>query len=213
MAYLYRHIRLDKNEVFYIGVGGLDKFDNYKRAYSKQGRNKIWKGIVSRTDFEVEIILDDLKRETVLIKEIEFVNLYGRLDLNTGTLCNLTEGGIGGRSRVVPEHVKEYLRNKYTGIPRPEHVKIAMNRQGYSHTQEAKDKISLATKGSNNAFFGKKHTTEILELLSKIVINIETGIFYMSAKEASEVTHYKYNHFKAMLNGNAKNKTSFIYAI
>lgn len=30
MAYVYRHIRLDKNEVFYIGIGTDTK--NYKRA-------------------------------------------------------------------------------------------------------------------------------------------------------------------------------------
>ena len=32
MAYLYRHIRLDKNEPFYIGIGS-NELNNYKRAY------------------------------------------------------------------------------------------------------------------------------------------------------------------------------------
>lgn len=34
MAYVYRHIRLDKNEVFYIGIGSDDK-GHYYRANSK----------------------------------------------------------------------------------------------------------------------------------------------------------------------------------
>ena len=45
MAYLYRHIRLDKNEPFYIGIGGDDK-GYYERAYHKiSHRNKHWKNI------------------------------------------------------------------------------------------------------------------------------------------------------------------------
>lgn len=37
MAYLYRHIRLDKNEPFYIGIGS-----NKARCYTKKTRNKHW---------------------------------------------------------------------------------------------------------------------------------------------------------------------------
>ena len=41
MAVLYRHIRIDKNEPFYIGIG-----DKENRAYSHKGRNKVlYKGV------------------------------------------------------------------------------------------------------------------------------------------------------------------------
>lgn len=36
MAYVYKHIRKDLNEVFYIGIGSQDK---YKRAFSLLKRN------------------------------------------------------------------------------------------------------------------------------------------------------------------------------
>ena len=39
MAYVYMHIREDKNEPFYIGIGNDD--NGYKRAYSKRNRNTI----------------------------------------------------------------------------------------------------------------------------------------------------------------------------
>jgi hypothetical protein len=91
MAVLYRHIRLDKNEPFYIGIG-KDK----KRAYIKNGRNPIWKKIIKKTDYEVEILFDDLTWEEACKKEKEFIKLYGRKDLNTGSLINLTDGGEGG---------------------------------------------------------------------------------------------------------------------
>jgi hypothetical protein len=42
---VYRHIRLDKNEPFYIGIGS-DR--NYKRASSIKDRNKYWGNIVNK---------------------------------------------------------------------------------------------------------------------------------------------------------------------
>ena len=83
--YLYRHIRLDKNEPFYIGVGTkvnkksfLKVTSEYVRAYSKTRRNKIWIDIVSKTDYEVEILLESDNYEFIKQKEIEFIALYGR---------------------------------------------------------------------------------------------------------------------------------------
>jgi hypothetical protein len=93
MAYLYRHIRLDKNEPFYIGIS--NKNDGYKRAYSKKDRNSIWHRIVSKTDYEVEIMLDGLSENEIKLKEQEFIIIYGRIDLQNGTLSNLTDGGDG----------------------------------------------------------------------------------------------------------------------
>ena len=57
MAYVYRHIRLDKNEPFYIGIGS--DMTN-KRANEKARRSKFWKKIVAKTDYEIEILFDDI---------------------------------------------------------------------------------------------------------------------------------------------------------
>jgi len=97
MAYLYRHIRLDKNEPFYIGIGeDSSKFINkYRRAYIKSDRNIVWKRITNKTSYKVEILLDDLTWEEACQKEIEFIKLYGRINIKTGILANLTDGGEG----------------------------------------------------------------------------------------------------------------------
>ena len=92
MAYLYRHIRLDKSEPFYIGIGSDS---DYKRANAKRGRNKYWKNIVNLSSYEVEILLDGLTWGDACIKEIEFIALYGRADLGKGPLVNMTDGGEG----------------------------------------------------------------------------------------------------------------------
>jgi hypothetical protein len=93
MAYIYRHIRLDKNEPFYIGIGHDNNF-LYKRAYTKNSRNKYWKNI-AKLGYSVDILLDGITWEEACIKEIEFIELYGRKDLGLGSLINLTNGGEG----------------------------------------------------------------------------------------------------------------------
>ena len=84
---VYRHIRLDKNEVFYIGIG------NEKRPYTKKSRNKYWHNIVNKTEYRVDILFDDLSWEEACEKETEFIKLYGRKDLGKGTLVNMSDGG------------------------------------------------------------------------------------------------------------------------
>lgn len=46
---------------------------------------------------------------------------------------------------------------------------------------------------------------------SKVVLNLQNGVFYKSAKEASLVSNIKYSSLRGMLNGNDKNQTSFVY--
>lgn len=114
-CYVYRHIRLDKNEPFYVGIGS-DKY--YYRAYQDKPktRNKYWNRIAAKTDYEVEIIMDGLSWEEALKKEIEFISLYGRVNVNTGILCNLTDGGEGNKGYVP---TKETLEKQKKAIRPP----------------------------------------------------------------------------------------------
>lgn len=97
MAYVYRHIRLDNNQPFYIGIGD----DNtYERAYSKHNRNNYWNNIVSKYGYRVDILIDDIEYDFAIDKEIEFISMYGRVDIKTGILCNLTDGGEGHKGIV-----------------------------------------------------------------------------------------------------------------
>lgn len=120
--YLYRHIRLDKNEPFYIGIGSkppvIDKHGNFKseysRAFSFSKRTKYWKNIVAKTEFEVEIMLESESHEFIKEKEIEFIALYGRKDLGKGILCNLTDGGDGSVGFKHTEETLNYLKENNT---------------------------------------------------------------------------------------------------
>lgn len=78
MAYVYRHIRLDTNEVFYVGIGIREK---HRRARTIVRRNKFWKNIVSKTEWASEILFDNVSVEYAVEKEMELIAMYGRNDL------------------------------------------------------------------------------------------------------------------------------------
>ena len=114
MAYVYRHIRLDNNEPFYIGIGSDS---SYKRANERARRSTFWKKIVSKCGYKVQIIIDEVSYDFAKEKEKEFILLYGRKDLNTGSLCNLTDGGDGTANLVFTSEHKVRLsisaKNRY----------------------------------------------------------------------------------------------------
>lgn len=153
--YLYRHIRLDNNQVFYIGIGTKNRFK------SVNSRNKYWNNIVKKTNWISEIILDELPREIAEKKEIEFISIYGRKDLNLGTLCNLTDGGTGGLGLKHTEETKIKMKgripinknkSKYDLV---EDDIIELIKQGYSESN-IKSKINC----SNGAIYRIKRKLE-----------------------------------------------------
>ena len=168
MTYVYRHIRLDKNEPFYIGIGVQDKF---RRAYLKQSRNQLWKNIVAKTDYEVEILFDNLTWEEAGTKEIEFISLYGRKD-NGGILANLTDGGGGiigyKHTEESKRKIKEESKNRIRQ-PRSEETKQKLrvanlgkvgNNKGKSPSKETREKIANTLRGRVGPNKGKPMSEE-----------------------------------------------------
>lgn len=138
--YLYRHIRLDKNEPFYIGIGkkilSNESTLQYKRAKASDRRNSIWNKIVSKNSYRVEILLESDDREFIIEKEKEFISLYGRIDLETGILSNMTSGGDGMSEHKPSVETLLKMSNSMIG-----------KNTGKSKSLETKLKLSLATKG------------------------------------------------------------------
>lgn len=162
MAYLYRHIRLDTNMPFYIGIG-IDA--NYYRANSKKSRNSYWKNIVSKSDYEVEILFEHDDYEFIKEKEVEFISLYGRSDLGLGTLCNLTNGGDGCTGLIHSDEarLKMGAPNKGKIISEEHRRKISEFHTGKIVSEETRRKMSKALSGENSPNYGKKDSYEAIQ--------------------------------------------------
>lgn len=112
--------------------------------------------------------------------------------------------------------------------------KISEKAKGRKHTIETKLKLSLAHTGKKlnpehkeklrikligRKGHSKKASQETKEKcrlnstkhLSKIVLDFETGVFYESAKEVSDLYNLKQSTLRCKLNGSNPNNTQFIY--
>lgn len=239
MAYVYRHIRLDKNEVFYIGIGSDS---DYYRANKFTERNEIWDRIKSKSDILVEIVYDNIDWKTACELEKELIKKYGRINNKTGILSNMTDGGEGTLNKVISEGTRyslgkgnrgkkrtEESKKKQSestkGVKKPEihGEKIRQYRLGKKMSDESKMKISKNSKGRRSWNKGLKFSEESRNRMSeskkgkktsgenpkaKMVINILTGIYYDTLKDAANSIGMGYSNFKIKIK---QNKINFKY--
>jgi hypothetical protein len=182
--YVYRHIRLDKNEPFYIGIGSGD---SYKRAHSKRGRSRFWTAI-SKKGYVVQILAENLIREEASIKEKEFIELYGRLDLKTGSLCNFTTGGDNNYS--LSCLTKEKMRKAHTGLKQSTGCveKRVEKLKGKKRTPEFCERIRLIKLGSKLPSLRRKRP-EISIAKQQKVMNTDTHEIYESVNDMAKALH------------------------
>lgn len=200
MAYIYRHIRKDNGNTFYVGISNSTK-KGYHRARNKSSRNSIWKKIVSKTDYIVEIILEGISTKDAEDLEALIINLYGRIDLKTGTLANLTDGGAGAinPSKAVADkkrsklgiHSRKPCISFETGI---EYESLSYACKVLSLVY-ANEKQTVAKKSKYAKFYYKddyferplnkyKNPESRYNLCGKIVVSFETFVEYPSMREA-----------------------------
>jgi group I intron endonuclease len=219
---VYRHRKIDDGEVFYVGIG------TKKRPYTKDKRSSFWNNIVNKHGYKVEILAENISFEDAKDIERLLIKEYGRLDLGTGTLCNLTDGGEG-TANVTPE-VKKRMSEKRKGI---RNIPI-----GHKRSEEFKLKVSLSKKGCVSNFKGKKHTEETKAIIkekrakqifsaetlikksnsmkgdknpaSKKILNTQNNIIFNTMKDAAKSVGISYTTLSAMLNGHSSNKTNLI---
>jgi len=208
MAYVYRHRRLDTNEIFYIGISNSKK-EGTHRASNKSSRNTIWKRIVNKTNYEIEIIADNIDIENAKELEVFLISLYGRIDQKTGTLTNLTEGGDGTtkpsqetidkrRPSLQKTHAKKCV--SFKSGTEYESLKEACRILGINYGWQ---KQAVLDQSPTALFYYKdnpfelrttryKESTIRKPTTAKITISFETGKIYPSLKEACKQENLNY---------------------
>lgn len=88
---------------------------------------------------------------------------------------------------------------------RVENLEWATSRENINHSW--KNGLSRMTEKMrlSASKVGKKYNT-------KVIIDLNTGVFYDSVRELSDLLGVNYSTLRSQLNGNNPNKTSFIYA-
>jgi len=131
-------------------------------------------------------ILEICKEDERLFKESFYGNLYNSLSSNGG--LNL----IIPKSNQKPAQYSEELKEKFRNIAKVRtYSKETLNKMSVS-------KINYFKNNDNH--------------LNKIIIDINTGIFYKSVKEASYYNNFTRTNLSEYLNGKRKGKINLKYA-
>ena len=140
MFYTYAYIREDGTP-YYIGKG------SGRRIHSTNHRAPV-------PPKERRLILkDSLTEEEAFRHEKYMIGLYGRKDLGTGILINMSEGGEGDAGYKHSEERKTKISNSLKGRPKSEEWKAMMREKmkgknvGKVRTEENKKAISNSLKG------------------------------------------------------------------
>lgn len=220
-SYVYIHITLDTNKIFYVGIG---RKKDYKRAYDVSSRSNHWKNVVKKHGHKIKILFYNKTWEEACEIEKLLILFYGRKDLGLGYLVNLTDGGDGSLGGIKTGDLKK---------------KYGSQNLGKKHTIEHINKNREANLGEKNGFYGKKHSEETKIYLSKInkgkiipektkailrsqktsdkhpsskiVLCLENGVFFDSGKDAAIAFNMVHSTLKSKLNGREKNNTKLIY--
>ena len=191
--YVYEWIRLDTNEPFYVGKGKGDRWRKLKR----EGNNH-FNNIVNKVSVAVNILHDNLEEEIALGLEVYYIWLYR--DIIGYMLVNINDGGDG--CALCGKNNPMYGKNSWDYMDEDakiERIKKLKERKGEknpwygrSHTLEAREKMSKTRKGKTN---GKNNPK------AKSVICLTTTKIFSTEKEGSEYYNCVRQHISKCCKG------------
>ena len=140
-----------KNEPFYVGKGHYRKryyrcLIHIKEAVgivrhtgkNNHKYNRINKIFDQGYEPLIKIVFETSDEVEAFNKEKELIKLYGRRDLNTGSLTNLTDGGEGPSGHIATPEQRQKMCERLKGSGNPMY--------GHKHTAEAIYAMSVARK-------------------------------------------------------------------
>lgn len=140
--YVYSHHKANTDKVFYIGKGR-------KERDKKKCRSKHWNNIVNKHGLTIKRIHENLLELEAMSLEIKLIKEIGRLDLGTGPLINLTDGGEGlsGFVRTPENRLKLSLANLGKKNSPESNIKRSIAHKGKSHNSTWNANVSAAVSG------------------------------------------------------------------
>jgi hypothetical protein len=148
--YVYEYLRAD-NTPYYIGKGRKD------RAFKKQGHT-----VPLPPKDRIRFIAENLKEQEAKDLEIELIAKYGRKDLGTGILRNMTNGGEGSSGRIATKKMIKKLKEARAKQITTEETRERMRKShtGRVHSEETRQKMAKSA-------LGKKKSLETIQRIKE----------------------------------------------
>jgi group I intron endonuclease len=201
------------NGKVYIGqsVNAKKRILNYKRLDCK----------------EQPKIYNSLKKYGIQNHTFEIIHICNIEELNNleryyQELYDVIKNGLNCRLTITSD--------KSGRISEETKLKMSIAQKGRIVSAESKLKMSINRKGTRlgieNTFFNKNHSdSSKLKMsnlrkgkrlgldnpTSKIILDLNTGVFYYSVNDLKKVTNYSKGYLSEILRGSKPNKTQFIY--
>ncbi len=177
--YVYTYSDPDTNQPFYVGKGteyrSVIHLQEAQRAINKPGRksrkiNKIIKILKQNKLPLIDKVVTDITNDEACKIEIELILKFGRLDIGTGILYNLTDGGDGCCNRIMCEQEKQRIAVRMTGnqnynnlsdeikVRNNEAARARMKTNNPMNDPEKRAKVAASKKGQLNPNDGKPGT-------------------------------------------------------
>ena len=160
--YTYAYLREDKTP-YYIGKGTGDRiYSTNRRVNPPKDKSRII------------FLKQNLTEQEAFKHEIYMIAVFGRKDLGTGILQNLTDGGEGGSGRVLSEETRRKLSDANRGKNHPnygktfsEETRRKMSASKKNMSDETRKKMSEVKKGEHHPFYGKTLSEETRRKMSE----------------------------------------------
>ena len=164
------------------------RWSEYRTLHkSIQGQIKLYRSFLKyKVENHIFEILEKCNKESLNERERHYQDFYNVL--NGGLNCVLQETNV--LPRIESNEVIEKRRLRMIGTNNPNYKKI--------FSQKEKENLRYRLSGELNEN-------------SKLIVDLQTGIFYFGTKEASSALNIKRSTLVHYLLGTRKNKTSLIY--
>jgi hypothetical protein len=203
-------------EPIYIGKGINFRFKEHRWNRNPFFKNKINK--IKRLKLEPIVfkLYENLNEEKSFELETKLIKEIGRLDLGTGPLVNMTDGGEGSSGKILSEETKKKMSDSQSGEKNhnfgkefsKDHIqKLSKSHMGKIFSEQTKIKMSENRKGQKNHNFGKNFSGEynlFHKLNNRKVIQIKM-LFKLNFKNGKIAEMYNVN--KSTISKIRTNKT------
>lgn len=201
---------ISPNNKIYIGqsINIYKRWNSYKNLNCKR-QIKLYRSLLKYgVDNHIFEIIEECDFKDLNVRERYWQDYYDVL--NDGLNCCLTETDI--LPKKLSKETKKKISNLIKGIPKCENTKkkISLSRIGFKVSDDTKNKL-------RNVNLGKIHSEKtklkmsINHGTSRIVINLQNGIFYDSVTEAAKIYNIKRATLAYQLSNSSCNKTYLSY--